>query len=388
MEPQKLEKEFYTVFDTGGESLHYFFAPGRVNLIGEHTDYNGGHVLPFAVNKGVYVVARKRKDDKVCLYSAQKGQKETFSLRNMEAGVSSGWVRYPLAVLQLLQREKVFSRGLDIYYNGTLPSDSGLSSSAALEAVTALAGNHLFDTGLSPLQLALLCHRAENEIVGVRCGIMDQFAVILPREKRALLLDCHTSEFSHIPFEPGEYVAVLVHSRTYRSLEKGQYNQKREGCEKSLEILAARLPVNHLCEITPEVFEQYSHLLPPDLRSLVRHAVYEEQRVKKTAAFLRKGNLIEVGRLLKESHLSLQKYYRVTNAGLDILFEEATALPCVLGARMTGAGFGGCTINLVERGKVPYFQETMAEKYSARTGLMPAFYVVTPQRGAHQINAG
>lgn len=377
-----LEQDFYEIFGAEGEKPRFFFAPGRFNLIGEHTDYNGGHVLPCAVNMGIYAIARKRKDKRIYLYSRQKKGILSFSLNDCKI---KGWAQYPMSVIQLLHEQHSFSNGLEIYFHGTLPTDSGLSSSAAIEAASALSIDHLFVMNLSLKDLALICHKAENTIVGVHCGIMDQFAVFLPQKDHGLYLNCRNQEYEHIPINLKDHSFILVHSETYRSLDAGLYNHKRQICEKGLRILAPKLGIRHLCEMSPEDFEKNKHILPENMRSIIRHPVYEEARVKKAVHCLNNNDITGLGEVLYASHRSLKEDFQVTNEALDILFEEARSMPEVLGARMTGAGFGGCTINIVKKDAVKHFQKKMEMNYHKRTGLIPAFYRVNADGGAREL---
>jgi len=333
-------------------------APGRVNLIGEHTDYNDGFVLPTIIDREVEVVARKRPDRQVRIVAADLEERRENNLDHPIDYANSGWLPYVLGVVhELAQRGRIES-GADIVFRGTVPRGAGLSSSAALEVATALALDTAFNLWLNPVEMARLCRDVEHRYAGVRCGIMDQFASRLGRSDHALLIDCRSLDARHVPLALDGHRMVIVDSGIRRELADSAYNQRRTECEEAVTILhEADASIISLRDVTPEMILGHENLLPPDLFARCRHVVSENHRVLEACERLANGDLPAFGRLMNASHLSLRNDFEVSHPALDRLVEEANQIDGVLGARLTGAGFGGCTVNLVAEAALPAFEQ-------------------------------
>jgi galactokinase len=355
-------------------------APGRVNLIGEHTDYNDGFVLPAAIDRYVVMASTPRNDRVVRLHAMSFERSTHFSLDGIERDEAQAWSDYQRGVAWVLQQEGYVLPGLDLVDGSTVPVGSGLSSSAAIELATALTFQLAADLEIDGARRALLCQRAENEFVGMRCGIMDQFISSLGQADHALLIDCRSLEYRPVPL-PAGISLVVCDTRKRRGLVDSEYNNRRRECERG----AAALGVPALRDVSIEMFAERQEALEPTTRRRCRHVVTENQRVLDAVEALQRGDLSAVGGLMDASHQSLRDDYEVSCAELDIMVEEARRCPGVIGARMTGAGFGGCTVNLVEDGEVPQFLETVPRAYERRTGLTPEIYVCRAVQGVHRL---
>lgn len=380
-------REFGRVFGATPEGA--FFAPGRVNLIGEHTDYNGGHVFPCAISLGTYAAASRRADNRVCLHSLNRPSAGTmeYAFPVPPAASAEDWTIYPLGVLHVLaETGHLLPFGLNILYWGNLPSGAGLSSSASMEVLTGVICNEFFSLGLPMLQLALLGQKAENEYVGVRCGIMDQFSVAMGRENHAMLLDCNTLEYRYSPLALEGYHIVLTNSNVKHSLGSSKYNERRAQCEAALADLRRIQPeLPSLGALTDQAFETLaSHIIDPVNRQRARHAVLENRRTLKAVEALERCDLARFGALMNESHVSQRDDYAVSCPEMDILAELAWKEPGVIGSRLTGGGFGGCTVSLVPSEHISSFQTHTAAGYTAATGLIPEFYVADIASGARR----
>ncbi len=353
-------------------------APGRVNLIGEHTDYNQGFVLPMAIDCDVRIAAHARSDRAVRLYSVDFDQCDTFDLSDVSRlDTGSTWANYVRGVADVLQREGYALRGLDAVIEGNVPIGAGLSSSAALELASVTAFRLLNGLLVSPVHAALLCQRAESEFVGVRCGIMDQFISSLGRAGHALLIDCRSLEHSLVPLLPDATV-VVVDSAVCRGLIESAYNERRAQCEEA----ARRLGVPALRDLSVHELATCLDGLPPAVARRSQHVVSENQRVLDSVAALRSGDTTALGALLNASHASLRDLFEVSTPELDTLVGIEQSAPGCLGARLTGAGFGGCTVALVWNHAVEAFKEAVRTEYQARTGNAPRFYVCKAADGA------
>jgi len=323
-------------------------APGRVNLIGEHTDYNDGFVLPTIIDRHVEVIARKRSDRRVRIAAADLDERQENDLDSPIDYSNSGWLPYVLGVVHELAQRGRIEIGVDIVFRGTVPRGAGLSSSAALEIATALALDTAFNLWLNPIEMARLCRDVEHRYAGVRCGIMDQFASRLGRSNHALLIDCQSLEARHVPMALDGHRMVIVDSGIRRELADSAYNQRRTECEEAVAHLHEVDPsITSLRDLTPDALPRHKDRLPPDLFVRCRHVVSENHRVIEACERLATGDLPAFGRLMNASHLSLRNDFEVSHPALDRLVEEANQVEGVLGARLTGAGFGGCTVNLV-----------------------------------------
>ncbi|ABY94267.1 MULTISPECIES: galactokinase [Thermoanaerobacter] len=379
---EALEK-FYGKNDA---EIRLFYSPGRVNLIGEHTDYNGGYVFPCALDFGTYAAIRKRNDKKVFMASLNFDLKVEVDLDAFIYDKSHDWANYPKGVLKVLQDEGYDFSGFEIVFEGNIPNGAGLSSSASIELVTAVAVNEVFNLNIDRIKLVKLCQKAENTFVGVNCGIMDQFAVGMGKKDHAILLKSDTLEYSYVPLKLEGYKILITNTNKRRGLLDSKYNERRSECEKALSYLQKALPVKNLSEITIEQFEEYKDLIPDEvLRKRAKHVITENKRVLDAVKALNDKDLIKFGELMIESHNSLRDDYEVTGKELDTLVEEALKLKGVIGSRMTGAGFGGCTVSIVKEDAVEEFIKVVTHNYTQKIGYRPTVYITGIGEGAGEI---
>ncbi len=374
-----LLKEFAEVYGDA-EGVRVFFAPGRVNLIGEHTDYNGGHVFPCALTIGTYAAVRKRQDRKLRFYSmnfSRLGVIES-SLDDLKPDKDAGWTNYPKGMMWALEeRGYGLDCGLDILVKGNIPHGSGLSSSASVEIVTGYFLKELFGFEISGQELALIGQYSENNFNGVNCGIMDQFAIAMGKKGHAIFLDTADLSYEYAPINLQGVKLVISCSNKKRGLEDSKYNERREECETALSEIQTGMGINTLGDLDEQLFEQIKMAIKDeDRRKRVKHAVYENRRTIKAVQALKNNDIALFGELMNESHISLRDDYEVTGEELDTLVEEAWKINGVIGSRMTGAGFGGCTVSLVEDGAVEEFIEKVGAAYQERIGYAADFYVV------------
>ncbi|WP_347862858.1 galactokinase [Salimicrobium sp. PL1-032A] len=371
-----------------GRNPELFFAPGRVNLIGEHTDYNGGYVFPCSLSLGTYAAVRKRGDGKLRFYSMNFPDKGIVSAEvdRLNYSETDDWANYPKGVIEIFRREGFsINEGLDILYYGNIPNGAGLSSSASIELVTAVLLKDLYGFPVDMLKMIRIAQKAENDFIGVNCGIMDQFAVGLGKKDHALLLDCETLDYEKVPVALGTYQLIIANTNKRRGLADSKYNERRSQCEEALKDLQKELDINNLADIDKETFASYSYLIQdPVQEKRARHVIHESDRTKEAAAKLKDGDLRGFGEMMNRSHISLRDDYEVTGKELDALVEAAWENGA-LGARMTGAGFGGCTINIVERAHKDEFLSEVKRKYKEETGLDAEFYPVEIGDGAKKI---
>jgi len=361
-----------------------YFCPGRVNLIGEHIDYNGGLVMPAAISLGITARMARNASNTIFVHSTLADGPAQLDLAAL-APRPGHWSNYIIGVVLHLQQEGVALQGCDIHISSTLPQGSGLSSSAAIEVLCYYMLTHFF-TGTAPdrVKMALACQQVENRHIGVQCGIMDQFVVSMGQEGHAMLLDCTTLHHTHVPMALNDHALVIIDSRAPRSLATSAYNQRRVECEKALAMLRANHPLPHLVDAT---LAEVDTLHDATLRKRARHVVSEQLRVKDAALALQAGDLVTFGRLLNASHASLRHDYEVSGPELDHIVEHALAHPGCLGARLTGAGFGGCCIALMHVDAVPAFQRTLAASYTEAFGLSLAFHPCNISAGVHALPA-
>ena len=385
---QQLRSNFATTF--GAEADHTFFSPGRINLIGEYTDYNGGHVFPAAISLGTYGAARKRDDNLLRFYSANFEDKGIIEvpLEDLRFEKAHNWTNYPKGVLHFLQKAGyVIDKGMDIYVFGNIPNGSGLSSSASLELLTGIIAEKLFDLKLDRLDLVKIGKQTENEFIGVNSGIMDQFAIGMGADQRAIYLDTNTLEYELVPLDLKDNVVVIMNTNKRRELADSKYNERRAECEKAVEELKQKLSIATLGELNEWDFDEYSYLIQDENRlKRARHAVLENQRTLQAQAALQAGDLEKFGRLMNASHVSLEHDYEVTGLELDTLAHTAWEQEGVLGARMTGAGFGGCAIALVRKDAVEAFQKNVGQKYEEVVGYAPSFYIAEIAGGSRVLD--
>lgn len=388
MELEGLKEKVVTLF--GEKEMKAYFAPGRINLIGEHTDYNGGNVFPCAITLGTYGVASKRQDTKINLYSENFPDLGiiSFDLANLDYREEDQWTNYPKGVLNYLKEAgHDISTGMDAAIYGNIPNGAGLSSSASIELLMGIILEDLFGLTLTRLELIKIGKKVENEFIGVNSGIMDQFAVGMGEEDKAILLDCHTLEYEMIPVELGDHKIVIMNTKKRRELATSDYNSRRSECEQALEELQKFVPISSLGELDLATFETYdTQLSNLTLKKRARHAVTENQRTIKAAKALKSGDLKEFGLLMNASHVSLRDDYEVTGIELDTLVQSAWDQPGVIGARMTGAGFGGCALAIVADEQIDAFIEEVGKTYEAEIGYPAEFYIASISDGAKVLN--
>ena len=382
-----LEQKFQEVF--GAPAEKQFFAPGRVNLIGEHTDYNGGNVFPCAIDKGTYGLVKKRNDRKFRMYSenfADLGVME-FTLDELTNDKKHDWANYPKGVIKMfLEAGQKIDSGFDILFSGNIPNGAGLSSSASIEMLTAIVLKDLFHLSIDSVEMAQLGKKTENLFIGVNSGIMDQFAIAMGKKDHAILLDCNTLKYAYVPVVLKDEVIVIANTNKRRGLADSKYNERRAECDEALAELQTKLPIKALGELSIEQFEANKDLIKSPVRQKrAKHAVYENQRTLKAQKELSAGNLAEFGKLMNQSHISLRDDYEVTGVELDTLVALAWEQPGVVGSRMTGAGFGGCTISIVKKDKVDDFIKNVGEAYKNKIGYAADFYIASVSDGAKKL---
>lgn len=377
---EQLLKEFKEKFGSEGD-IRSYFAPGRVNLIGEHTDYNGGHVFPCALTIGTYAIVRKREDRNFRFYSTNFESLGVIeaSLDNLKYDKALDWTNYPLGVVwAFIEKGYPVDYGFDMLLFGNIPNGSGLSSSASVEVVTGVALRDLFGyDDISMIDIALFGQYSENNFNGVNCGIMDQFAIAMGKKDQAIFLDTSDLSYTYAPIKLANEKIVIACSNKKRGLGDSKYNERRAECEEALAELQTKLDIKALGELSEEEFESNKDLIKSEVRQRrAKHAVYENQRTLKALDALKAGNLEEFGKLMNASHVSLRDDYEVTGIELDTLVENAWEQEGVIGSRMTGAGFGGCTVSIVKTDCVDKFIENVGKAYLEKIGYAADFYVV------------
>ncbi|BCN30341.1 galactokinase [Anaeromicropila herbilytica] len=384
----ELLQKFSSIF--GGEGdMYTYFAPGRVNLIGEHTDYNGGHVFPCALTIGTYAVARKNNDQKLRFYSMNfedLGVIES-SIVGLEKKKEDDWANYPKGVIWAF-KEKGYdvTSGFDILYFGNIPNSSGLSSSASIEVLTGFVLKDLFGFDVSMIDIALISQFAENKFNGVNCGIMDQFAIAMGKKDNAIFLDTSDLSYEYASIVLEDAKIVIACSNKKRGLGDSKYNERRTECETALSELQKVKDIKSLGELTEEEFEAIKDAIKDPVRlKRAKHAVYENQRTMKAVSALKNHNIEEFGKLMNDSHVSLKDDYEVTGIELDTLVETAWNQEGVIGSRMTGAGFGGCTVSIVKNNAIDNFIENVGKVYEEKIGYKADFYVVEVGNGPSRI---
>ncbi|SDN13180.1 galactokinase [Psychrobacillus sp. OK028] len=383
--------EFQSVFNTT-KTPRSFFAPGRINLIGEHTDYNGGHVFPASISFGTYALAHKREDQKLRFFSMNFTDTGIIEcdLNNLNYDETHSWANFPKGVIKYIcENGFKISNGMDILYYGNIPNGAGLSSSASIEMVTGVLLEGLYNLTIDRLEIIKLGQKVENEYIGVNSGIMDQFAIGKGRKNHAILLNCQTLEYEYAPIELDNHVIMIINTNKQRTLAGSKYNERRSQCEEALKDLQTELPIQSLGDLSIEQFEEQKYLIQDETnRKRAKHVVYENERTLKALLLLRQGNLDQFGSLMNESHLSLQNDYEVTGFELDTLVKTAREQPGVIGARMTGAGFGGCAIAIVEKNKLDSFRDNVNKIYASAIGYEASFYTASIGDGAREITGG
>jgi len=387
VDKQNLKKKFAAIF--GEQDSALFFAPGRVNLIGEHTDYNGGNVFPGAITLGTYAAAAKRSDNTIRLYSENFPEKGvlSFQLDQLEYKKEDSWTNYPKGMIHYMKEAGyAVTSGMNIFYWGNLPNGAGLSSSASIELLTGVILTSLFELDANPIELVKMGQKVENDYIGVQTGIMDQFAVGMGKKNHAMFLDTNTLECEWIPIELPKHALVIMNTNKRRELADSKYNERRSECEQALKELQTKLDISSLGELTENEFDKWKHMVSTNvLRRRAKHAVYENGRTKKAATALKAGELEAFGQLMNQSHLSLRDDYEVTGKELDALVEAAWKQTGVIGARMTGAGFGGCAIAIVETDQLDLFIDSVGKQYESEIGYPADFYIAAVSDGAKRL---
>ncbi|MGG7077150.1 galactokinase [Clostridium sardiniense] len=379
---------FYNIFGNK-EGVRAFFSPGRVNLIGEHTDYNGGNVFPCALSFGTYGAISLREDKKIRMFSnnfKDLGIIE-FDLDGIKYEKEHDWANYPKGVIDVLKKKgHKIDKGFDVVIDGNIPNGAGLSSSASLELLIAVMLDKLFDLNIDRVYLVKYSQEAENKFIGVNCGIMDQFAIGMGKDNSAILLDCNTLKYNYSKVDLKDEVLIIANTNKRRGLADSKYNERRSECETALEELKTKLDINALGELSIEEFEENKELIKDDIRrKRAKHAVYENIRTLKAKEALEENDLKTFGDLMNASHISLRDDYEVTGVELDTLVELAWNQEGTLGSRMTGAGFGGCTVSLVKKNCAENFIKNVSEGYKEKIGYDADFYIANIGSGTREV---
>ncbi|MFV0502787.1 MAG: galactokinase [Lachnospirales bacterium] len=380
-----LKDDFKKVFGTNSNCV--YFSPGRVNLIGEHIDYNGGFVFPCALDIGTYGVYKKRNDNICRFYSNNYKDKDIIEidLNTLKYDQDHNWVNYMKGIIYYLNELGYKFDGFDLLIEGTIPNGSGLSSSASIELLMATILNTEYNLNIDKVELIKLCQKSENEYIGLNCGIMDQFAIGICEKNKAVMLNTNTLEYTHVPLDIEGYKIVICNTKVKRGLADSKYNERRKECDLVLEKLNTIGKFNFLCEATLKDLENIKPLLNGDvLFKRAKHAISENDRTQKAKNELTKGNIIEFGNLLNQSHESLKTDYEVSCKELDLMVELAQKYGAI-GARMTGAGFGGCTVNIVPDNKVKDLLDNLPKDYKKETGLNGEVYIANSGNGARKL---
>lgn len=370
---EELLKNFQEAYQKPAEN--FFFSPGRVNLIGEHIDYNGGLVFPCAITFGTYLLTAPNNEGVFRFKSVNFEEELSIPVQDSYDKLGKSWYNYPLGVINHFLKDGHKVQGLDMLYYGNIPIGSGLSSSASIEIATAYALNQLFDAGYSKLDLVKLTKSVENNFIGLNCGIMDMFAVAFGEKDKALMLDCETLDYTAVEARLGDHLLAIINTNKPRKLAESKYNERVEECATALKALQQELDIKNLCEVSPVTFNQYQNLITDETVSKrAWHVVEENDRVKQAAKVLSEDNLEEFGKLMYASHDSLRDLYEVSGVELDTVVEYSRTNPNVTGARMTGAGFGGCAIALVKKDAFQQFSDELVKYYTDKIGYAPDVY--------------
>jgi len=386
MDTENFAEKFYEKYGNKSSKPVLFFSPGRVNLIGEHTDYNGGFVFPCALNYGTYLLIRKTKSKILKFSTINFNDDSEAELKGLFLNTGKRWINYPLGVINEFIKRGIELSGLEFLYYGDVPNGAGLSSSASIEMVTAVALNQFFNAGFETLDLVKMSQRAENVFVGMNCGIMDQFAVGFGKKDHAIFLNCDTLFYENVPIILTDCSLIITNTNKRRGLTDSKYNERRGECDKAVKLLQAYKPIRNLSELNIgeiNILEKY--IKDPVVCKRAKHVISENGRVVEAVKVLKANNIVRFGELMNQSHDSLKDDYEVTGMELDTLVYEGRKLPGVIGTRMTGAGFGGCTISIVKKAASAKFMIGLSEVYQKKTGLVPDFYQPEISDGARRI---
>ncbi|MQS75955.1 galactokinase [Lactobacillus halodurans] len=387
MDTSKILTGYENTFNKPAEKL--FFSPGRINLIGEHTDYNGGNVFPCAISLGTYAAFGNRSDQTIQMYSENIPDKGIInvSLDKLEYDKADDWANYLKGMIYLIVKAGYkIDHGFNLYIHGNLPDGAGLSSSASIELLMGNILNDVFNLGIDQLDIVKMGQQNENNYIGVNSGIMDEFAIGMGKKDQATLLDTNTMKYQYAPVELGDHVIVIMNTNKQRALTDSKYNERRSECEQALALLQKKLDIKSLGDLSIDEFDRNTYLInDATLLRRARHAVFENQRTLKAVKYLQDNNLVEFGKLVNASHISLHYDYEVTGVELDSLVEAAWQQPGVLGARMVGAGFGGCAIAFVEKDQVDNFKENVGKIYKDKVGYAADFYIAEISDGPSEL---
>ena len=386
MNTDQLKETFIGLYGESEGEINIFFSPGRVNLIGEHTDYNGGYVFPCALSFGTYILVRINNTRKVRFATTNFDHRGEVNLDEPFEKEGKSWINYPVGVMNEFRKTAREIEGVDLLYSGDIPNGAGLSSSASIEMVTAFAMNRLFEFGLDRMDLVKLSQKAENLFVGVNCGIMDQFASGMGAADHALFLNCDTLDFERVPLKLKGMKIIIANTNKRRGLADSKYNERRAQCESAVEAIRTEKNIKHLSDLNLDEFNSMSHLIhDEDQKKRARHVISENNRTLTAIDALNSGDIEAFGQLMNQSHDSLRDDYEVTGKELDTLVEEARKIEGTVGSRMTGAGFGGCTVSIVKEDAVETFIREVGKGYAERTNLTADFYVAEIGDGSKQI---
>jgi galactokinase len=386
MDLKNFTEKFLEKYGDKDNKPELFFSPGRVNLIGEHTDYNGGFVFPCALNYGTYLAVRKTKNNTLKFSTLNFNEDAVTEINGLFTKKGKAWINYPLGVINEFLKKNIKVSGMELLYFGDVPNGAGLSSSASIEMVTAVAINDLFRAGIDTLEMVKMSQRAENQFVGMNCGIMDQFAVGFGKKDNAIFLNCDNLSYENVPFVLNGYSLIITNTNKRRGLTDSKYNERRSECEKAVELLQKYKPIRNLSELNANeipVLEKY--ISDPVVRKRAKHVISENGRVLEAVEVLKKNDITRFGELMNQSHDSLKDDYEVTGNELDALVYEGRKLEGVVGTRMTGAGFGGCTVSIVKKENTQEFITRLGEAYTKKTGLVPDFYLPEVGDGAKRL---
>ena len=385
MDLLELKSKFQSLYGSGDPQV--FFSPSRINIIGEHIDYNGGKVLPGAIQIGTYGVVRRRKDQRLLLSSENIDLKVEVDISDLKYESGHGWGNYPKGVLYFMRESGYNIGGMEVLIHGNIPNGAGLSSSASLEILIAEMANVLYNNGEIPMiELVKIGQRAENDFVGVKCGIMDQFAIGMGKSNKAILLDTNSLEYQYIDMELKDNIIIIMNTMKRRELSDSKYNERRSECEEGFNILKDYIEIENLCDLSISDFQKYKvNIIKDNIRNRVEHVVYENHRVDMASKALIEGDIDRLGSLLIESHNSLKCLYQVTGVELDKIVEAANNYKYCIGARMTGAGFGGCAIAVVKKDRVDEFIEYVGNDYKNNIGYEAEFYITGIGDGTREI---
>jgi galactokinase len=386
MDINNFKEKFFEKFGDRNNNPVIFFSPGRVNLIGEHTDYNGGYVFPCALNYGTYLCIRNTDSNILKFSTLNFNDDLQTDIKGLFVNDNKKWINYPLGVINEFLRKGIKLTGLELLFYGDVPNGAGLSSSASIEMVTAVAINDFFKAGLSTLELVKISQKAENDFVGMNCGIMDQFAVGFGKKDNAIFLNCDNLYYENVPILLGDCSLIITNTNKRRGLTDSKYNERRSECDRAVELLQNYKPIRNLSELNAgeiKILEKY--ITDPVIRKRAKHVISENGRVIEAVNVLKNNNIARFGELMNLSHDSLKEDYEVTGAELDTLVYEGRKLPGVIGTRMTGAGFGGCTVSIIKKADTANFMDKLSTVYTSKTGLVPDFYEPEIGNGAGKI---